>query len=89
MKVIVVLFIVLLMIIEGIVLHFIYSRKFGKRYLEHAIRALGGYCRKHYNCDETCELYMEEHADCLFSKGLIPSDIERQMYDEDEVKSDD
>lgn len=88
MKVIVVLFVVLL-IIEGIVLHFIYSRRFGKRYLEHAIRVLGGYCRKHYDCDENCELYMDEHAECLFSKGLIPSDIERLMYNEDEVKSDD
>lgn len=88
MKVIVVLFVVLL-IIEGIVLHFIYSRKFGKRYLEHAIRALGGYCRKHHHCDENCELYMEEHACCLFSKILIPSDIERQMYEVDEVKSND
>ena len=32
---------------------------------------------------------MEEHAECLFSKGLIPSDIERLMYDEYEVNSDD
>ena len=88
MKVIVVLFVVLL-IVEDIVLHLIHTRKFGKRYLEHAIRTLGGYCRKHYDCDETCRLYDSEKADCIFGRRLIPSDIENRLYDEDEVKSDD